>query len=527
MRVPVQLLTGLACRVQTAAYTLYVDPAPEQTQLADADWVLLTGTKAAHQQDQALSALLQACPKASIVAPEWLIQRLQAVASPSQRLHAVTNAWMQYLPELKVLAVAAGRHASSQQTGVGFLLAMPAGVLYVAGHTTPDAQLLAALQAAGPVHTAVLTVAERNMFAASDVHGFSVREALTLSHTLNLEQLVVQSPVPGISDNATAPYPEEIRLLHQKMGCRFNLLVNPSSFQLGQAKASVVVRTLNEARYLEELLQGISQQQTDGLNCEVVLVDSGSTDDTVSIAEKYGCRILHITREEFSFGRSLNMGCEAATGDILVITSGHCVPASPHWLQNLCQPLLDGLAQYSYGKQLGGPTSQFSECRVFEKYFPSTSSIPQKGFYCNNANSALLKSAWQRYRFDEELTGLEDMELAQRLVRDGGQVAYVAQAPVYHHHSETWPQVRRRFEREAIALQQIMPNIHVGLLDAVRYTVSSIWGDLLRARQAGLLQQAALDIVRYRYHQFSGSYRGNHEHRKLSHAEKDQYFYPH
>lgn len=293
-----------------------------------------------------------------------------------------------------------------------------------------------------------------------------------------------------------------------------------------KVKVSVVIRTLNEARYLEELLQGIARQETVGLDCEVVLVDSGSTDPTLAIAEKYGCHILHISREQFSFGRSLNMGCEAASGDILIITSGHCVPASTQWLQNLCQPLMDGLAQYSYGKQVGGANSHFSECRVFGKYFPDQSRIPQSGFFCNNANSALLKTTWALYQFDEELTGLEDMHLAQRLVRDGGHLAYVADAPVYHHHSESWAQVRRRFEREAIALQQIMPNIHVGLLDTVRYTLSSIWGDGQHAIRQGLLRQALPNIVRYRLNQYMGSYKGNHEHRKLSREQKDEYFYP-
>lgn len=293
-----------------------------------------------------------------------------------------------------------------------------------------------------------------------------------------------------------------------------------------KVKASVVVRTLNEARHLEELFKGISKQQTDNLEYEVVLVDSGSTDQTLSIAQKYGCRILHISREQFSFGRSLNIGCEAASGDILVIISGHCVPASPQWLQKLCQPLLDSSAQYSYGRQLGGHTSQFSECQVFNKYFSTTSRIPQEGFYCNNANAALLKTSWARYRFDEELTGLEDMHLAQRLVRDGCRVAYVAEAPVYHYHSETWPQVRRRFEREAIALHQIMPNIHVNLLDTLRYILRSIWKDCIHAHRQGLLREVLMNIIRYRYHQYLGSYRGNHDHRKLSRAQKDEYFYP-
>src|SRR5690606_41754809 len=39
--------------------------------------------------------------------------------------------------------------------------------------------------------------------------------------------------------------------------------------------------------------------------------------------------------------------------------------------------------------------------------------FPQDGFFCNNANSAISREAWERYRFDESVTGLEDMELAR------------------------------------------------------------------------------------------------------------------
>src|SRR3546814_2514597 len=81
------------------------------------------------------------------------------------------------------------------------------------------------------------------------------------------------------------------------------------------------------------------------------------------------------------------------------------------------------------------------------------------------------------YRFDEDVTGLEDMELAQRLCQSRGRIGYVAEACVYHHHAESWSQVQRRFEREALALQKIMPQIHVRHRDAIRYIFSSIWHD--------------------------------------------------
>lgn len=291
-------------------------------------------------------------------------------------------------------------------------------------------------------------------------------------------------------------------------------------------KASLVVRTLNEARYLPALLQAVAGQRVQGLEVETVVIDSGSNDGTVEIAREAGCTFVTIRREEFSFGRSLNRGCEVAAGDILVFVSGHCVPTDEHWLQRLCQPLVDGVAHYTYGRQVGGEESRFSECRIFEKYYPPVSRVPQQGFFCNNANSAILREWWARHRFDEELTGLEDLELGKRLVAGGGKVGYVADARVYHYHHESWPQVRRRFEREALALQKIMPQIHVTRRDTGRYIASSIWHDLRHARARGQALQLLPEIVRYRWAQYTGSYRGNHEHRRLSRAEKEHYFYP-
>ncbi len=290
---------------------------------------------------------------------------------------------------------------------------------------------------------------------------------------------------------------------------------------------SLVVRTLNEARYLGELLAAVGTQRLcDGDTVEVVLVDSGSSDGTVEIAGRHGCVITAIRREDFSFGRSLNLGCQTARGDVLVFVSGHCVPTADNWLARLCAPIADGVADYTYGRQIGGATSRYSEGRIFAKYFPQVSRLPQQGYFCNNANSALSRAAWQTHRFDEELTGLEDMDLAKRLCAAGGRVGYVAEACVYHHHSETWPQVRRRFEREAIALQRIMPHVQVGLVDAMRYIGSSILHDLGHARREGAAWRLLPEIARYRFEQYVGSYRGNHDHRKLSHADKEHYFYP-
>jgi len=288
---------------------------------------------------------------------------------------------------------------------------------------------------------------------------------------------------------------------------------------------SVIIRTYNEKRHLDRLLTMVRDQEIDE-PVEVVLVDSGSTDGTLDLARAHGCRILQIDKDRFSFGRSLNIGCAAAQGECLAFISGHCVPVDQDWLRLLVTPLRENKVEYCYGRQVGDATSKFSEGQLFRRYYPERSRIPQEGFFCNNANAAIRRSSWSMHGFDEELTGLEDMAMGRQIVARGGKVGYVAEACVFHIHDETWRAIKNRYEREAIALQGILPQVHVTFFDFLRYFSSAVLLDVGAALQDRKLARHAFEIVAFRLMQFWGSYRGNHEHRKLSQAMKDRYFYP-
>jgi len=289
--------------------------------------------------------------------------------------------------------------------------------------------------------------------------------------------------------------------------------------------ASIVIRTLNEERYLGELLSAIETQEHPEFESEVVIVDSGSTDATLEIAKQHGCRITHIKKEDFSFGRSLNVGCEFARGDKLVFISGHCIPCSPDWLQLLLAPL-DGSCDYVYGRHVGRDTTKFSEMQLFTKYFPAESRIPQVGFFCNNANAAIRRDVWEKYRFDENLTGCEDMQLARTIVNDGGGIGYCAEARVYHIHDESWRSLLLRYEREAIALQKILPEVQINLFDMTKFILVGIFKDIRVAWGLGVLHRVLPSVFAFRTLQYYGAYRGNHMQRRLSQATKMKYFYP-
>ncbi|WP_202385622.1 glycosyltransferase family 2 protein [Altericroceibacterium endophyticum] len=290
---------------------------------------------------------------------------------------------------------------------------------------------------------------------------------------------------------------------------------------------SVIIRTLNEAKWLPELLGAIDNQNTRSWQTETIIVDSGSTDDTLKIARAHNCRIVTIQKSEFTFGRSLNIGCAAADGRFLVLISGHCVPLGKDWLYNLCTPLDKRICSYSYGRQIEREGySKFSEKQLFFKYFPPQSKLPQDGFFCNNANSALLKDVWANQPFDEDVTGLEDMMLAKTLVSKGEKIGYIADAVVEHIHEERWQQVKRRYEREAIALQEIMPEVHFSWPDFFRYTLAGIMLDSSAALQEKRFCRTLGEIIMFRTMQFWGTFKGNNEHRKLSRKTKEKYFYP-
>ena len=293
---------------------------------------------------------------------------------------------------------------------------------------------------------------------------------------------------------------------------------------LRNPSVTVVIRALNEAEFLPECLSSVLDQDYQG-HIEIVLVDSGSTDRTIEIAQSYDCKIVHIKKSDFSFGRSLNTGCLNAHGDVLVLLSAHCIPCDRYWLKNLVQPIADGVCEYSYGRQIARlGISKFSEGMVFKKYYPEKSSSPQVGYFCNNANSAIKRTTWDTLRFNEEVTGLEDLELARRLVFEGGSISYIAESTVEHIHRENWARIKIRYEREAVAMADIEPNLNLNFWKASKMLFNGVISDVRDLKNTDL--SSLSEIIRYRACQYWGSYVGSSASRKKIERMQDEYFYP-
>jgi glycosyltransferase involved in cell wall biosynthesis len=287
---------------------------------------------------------------------------------------------------------------------------------------------------------------------------------------------------------------------------------------------SIVIRAYNEEKHIGQLLAGIMRQSLD--NVEIILVDSGSTDSTVSIAKQYPVKVVNIHPEEFTFGRSLNLGITNARGEYIVIASAHVYPVYPDWLEKLLAPFEDPKVAVTYGKQRGNTTTKFSEQQFFKQWFPGESRLRQMHPFCNNANAAIRRDLWESNPYDETISGLEDLAWAKWAMGQGYIVSYVAPAEVIHVHNETPKQVLNRFRREAMAFKHLFPQESFRFHTFLRLYLTNVITDMWQALRERKLWKNWGSIMVFRWMQFWGTYLGYRHAGPLTEQLRWLFYYP-
>jgi len=294
---------------------------------------------------------------------------------------------------------------------------------------------------------------------------------------------------------------------------------------MGSPRASIVVRCYNEAEHIAKLLHGIEEQTMQ--DYEVVLVDSGSTDGTVETAENWDVdEIVYIDPENFSFGRALNYGCEAATGEFCVIASAHVYPRRDDWLERLLEKFEDEDVALVYGKQRGNHMTTFSEKQIFKQWFPENDIDHQDHPFCNNANAAIRRDLWEKFPYDEELTGLEDVDWAKRVQEAGHEISYASDAEIVHVHDETPREIFNRYRRESYAQKQIFPDREFTFVDFVKLTMSHVLKDYRTAVSEDEFVSNLVDIPQFRVLQFLGTYWGFQKEGPIPDSLWQRFYYP-
>jgi rhamnosyltransferase len=216
---------------------------------------------------------------------------------------------------------------------------------------------------------------------------------------------------------------------------------------------SFVVRTLNSEATLASCVESIRQQS---VPAEVVVVDSGSTDSTIELADRLADRVVHIDRQRFTHGRALNVGFEAAAGEIIHPLSSHCLLPRADHLELTESFHRDPLIVATNGQTIDPHGNLVSEPYI-DHAWPGDG-LFTRGF--SNHSASMRRDIWQTVRFDEELRACEDKDWAHRVFALGRGYK-IANSPelavsIGHRFRASLPSAYDRGVREGEALQKIL-----------------------------------------------------------------------
>lgn len=261
-------------------------------------------------------------------------------------------------------------------------------------------------------------------------------------------------------------------------------------------QASVIVRTRDSGRTLGRTLELVRAQT---VTAEIVVVDSGSRDDSLAIAQASADRIVEIPAAAFTFGHALNVGAAVARAPIHFALSSHVVPPDEHWIERS----LAHYARADVAGTSGAPTLPGSAAPLtttFHQTLSDALTAPYWGF--SNTASSWRAEVWRELPFHEALPACEDKEWALRALAAGWTIAVDPRLRVAdaHRQANGMRALYRRTRREAEAIASFAPVPPATTPALVREWWHDAAGADLRARTRQRLSPPRLVDLLARFH---------------------------
>lgn len=173
----------------------------------------------------------------------------------------------------------------------------------------------------------------------------------------------------------------------------------------------------NEERAIASFLDGILAQSRPP--DQVVLVDGGSSDNTVETVQSYivaGAPLVLISAPGASRSRARNLATQAANYDVIACTDVGCVP-KVDWLQRLIAPFSDPAVEAVGGFYRPDCHTRFEVCAGVATC-PALEHIDVKTWMPTTRSLAYKRSAWALVGgFDDDLFDAEDAPFVASLRR--------------------------------------------------------------------------------------------------------------
>lgn len=217
---------------------------------------------------------------------------------------------------------------------------------------------------------------------------------------------------------------------------------------------SVIIPTYRAPSMLAALLEGLKAQSVRPR--EVIVIDSSPEEDTAQVAQAFGCRLLRISPEAFNHGLTRTEAARKARGKILVFFTQDARPAGQKTLAFLLEAFSSPGVAAAFGRQLAPPAlGLWAELHRRYNYPPcsrvvSRSDAPRLGLrtvFFSNSFGAYRRNLLEEIGWFPPVPALEDVYVCARLLEEGYQVAYVAEALVWHGHHLSLAREFRRYKQ--------------------------------------------------------------------------------
>ena len=184
---------------------------------------------------------------------------------------------------------------------------------------------------------------------------------------------------------------------------------------------SIVVVCHNYGRFLGEAIDSALAQTHSP--CEVVVVDDGSTDDSLQVASGYGDAVRVFTQPNQGLERTCNRGVREARGEYFVILSADDV-LEPTYVEELLAGLRrspDASFAYCQSAMFGAETGVM-RCFPYSAYF-----LALRLNYINASALTARRDFLDLGGYAEELAGntMEDWDFWLRMLEHGKRGTYV------------------------------------------------------------------------------------------------------
>jgi len=180
-----------------------------------------------------------------------------------------------------------------------------------------------------------------------------------------------------------------------------------------KVKVSVVIPTYQEGKYIADLLSRLAIVNDP---MEIIVVDGGSTDETIKVAQQFTDKVYQIDHR--GIARARNCGARLSSGEIIVFLDADVVPP-PDFVERTVTAFRDtGAVGATCNIMPSGP--RIPELVFFTFYNRLIRSLARLKPHSRGEFLALRRTPFLRVGgFDEDLACIEDHDLAFRVSKLG------------------------------------------------------------------------------------------------------------